>query len=524
MPMRTRFVPERCSLGRVVVAGCAALYALACSPAQASDGLRVAAWNISNYAGGRAADIQTAVYAVFQDRQMAPDAILLQEFLSQSAVDDFLQILNSAPGSPGDWAAAAFVNGPDTDSAFVYRTTRLDLLGVTTVAVGGASPNHPRNIMRYDVRPEGYTAPSTVIAMYSTHMKSGTTSDDQARRLLEAQRIRDNAEVLDPAWNFLLGGDFNIQSSSQAAYQELVGSQVNNAGRFFDPINTPGSWNNNGSYRFVHTQDPIGAGGMDDRHDQLLVCEDLIDGAGLDYIGNPALPYSITTWDDPNHSYRCWGNDGTSFNLALTTVGNTMVGEAIAIALRNVANGAGHLPVYLDLRVPAKVWTSTVQIDFGQVPQGSTAEITLEVANGGDVALWGASGIETLQYTLDAEAPFFAPAGPHVDPAGPGTNQHVISMDTSAPGLFQTVLLLESNDPDVPVLVIDLTGEVLPDTPACPGDVDGDHDVDSTDLNIILTAFGCSAPGPCSGDADGDGDTDSTDLNIVLTAFGQPCL
>ena len=55
----------------------------------------------------------------------------------------------------------------------------------------------------------------------------------------------------------------------------------------------------------------------------------------------------------------------------------------------------------------------------------------------------------------------------------------------------------------------------------CPGDVDGDNDVDSTDLNLVLTDFGCTSA--CPGDADGDGDADSTDLNIVLTAFGTAC-
>jgi len=54
--------------------------------------------------------------------------------------------------------------------------------------------------------------------------------------------------------------------------------------------------------------------------------------------------------------------------------------------------------------------------------------------------------------------------------------------------------------------------------PACAGDIDGDGDTDSTDLNIVLTDFGCETG--CAGDADGDGDTDSTDLNIVLTDFG----
>ena len=296
--------------------------------AVASAQLRVATWNISNYSGGRTADIQTAVYGVHEGRSLTPDIIICQEFLTAPAVTALASILNSAPGSPGDWAGAPFVDGPDTDSALVYRTSKVTLLGVTVVATGGTAPNHPRNIMRYDVQLAGYTSPATVLACYSTHMKSGTGGGDYPRRLLEAQRIRDDAEALEAGWQFLVGGDLNIQSSSEAAYQELVGSQANNAGRFFDPINTPGSWNNNGAFRFVHTQDPIGPGGMDDRYDQLLLCDGLVDGDGFDYIGDPASPYSTTTWDDPNHSYRAWGNDGTSFNTTLTITGNQMVGAA----------------------------------------------------------------------------------------------------------------------------------------------------------------------------------------------------
>jgi len=69
-----------------------------------------------------------------------------------------------------------------------------------------------------------------------------------------------------------------------------------------------------------------------------------------------------------------------------------------------------------------------------------------------------------------------------------------------------------------PALLIEFT----PPTP-CAGDADNDGDTDSTDLNIVLTAFGCgtgSPEGACAGDIDGDGDTDSTDLNIILSDFG----
>ncbi len=56
----------------------------------------------------------------------------------------------------------------------------------------------------------------------------------------------------------------------------------------------------------------------------------------------------------------------------------------------------------------------------------------------------------------------------------------------------------------------------------CPGDLDGDLDVDSADLNILLADFGCEGAG-CTGDVDGLGGTNSLDLNILLANFGNTC-
>ncbi|MEC9373165.1 MAG: hypothetical protein VYC34_04945, partial [Planctomycetota bacterium] len=363
---------RRCAGSRLFVL-CAACGIAASASAQ----LRVATWNVTNYSGGRVAEFQTSIYGAFEGRSLAPDVLIGQEFLSQSGVNQFLAILNTAPGSPGDWAAAPFINGPDTDNAFFYRTSRVELLSTTVIATGGPAPNHPRDVNRYDIRPVGYSGDGAVIACYSSHMKAGSGSTDQQRRLLEAQRIRDDAAALPQAWSFVLGGDFNIQSSGQAAYVELTTA---GDGRFWDPIATPGSWNNNGSYAIVHTQDPSGAGGMDDRHDQLLLSTHLVDSVAMEYVGNPTIPYSTTTWNDPNHSYRAWGNDGTSYNVALTVSGNTMVGPDIAQALRVTAGGGGHLPVVLDLLVPGRLDAPEV-IDFGNVMVGDPAEAVIEVSN-----------------------------------------------------------------------------------------------------------------------------------------------
>lgn len=323
--------------------------------------VRIATWNVSNYSGGRVSDIQNAVYGTFQGRSFRPDAILGEEFASVSAANAFVTALNTAAGSPGDWAASSDtvfplsgINGSN-DSVLFYRTSKFNLLSAPINVsppgtVGSGSNQAPRHAYRWDLKILGNANSSEVLALYGNHMKAGSSSADQARRQPTADAIRNDANALPSNYQFLYGGDTNTQSSNQAPYQTMVGSSANNRGRFVDPIRTPGSWNGNSSFRFVHTQDPTGSGGMDDRHDQILVGGGLVDGVGTDYVGNANIAYSTSTWNDPNHSYRAWGNDGTSFNTTLTVTGNTMVGASIAQSLKNTATGSGgHLPVFLDI-------------------------------------------------------------------------------------------------------------------------------------------------------------------------------
>ncbi|RMF79916.1 MAG: hypothetical protein D6744_08690 [Planctomycetota bacterium] len=55
---------------------------------------------------------------------------------------------------------------------------------------------------------------------------------------------------------------------------------------------------------------------------------------------------------------------------------------------------------------------------------------------------------------------------------------------------------------------------------ACPGDVDGDGDVDLSDLSILLANFGEAG---ATGDLDGDGTVDLSDLAILLAEFDNVC-
>ena len=467
-----------------VMAGLAMGVTAGVAPAQ----LRVVNWNVTNYNtttfGGRDADFQTAIYGVvpvglpLAGKSMSPDIIVGEEFISLASATHFRDILNSAPGSPGDWAMATFVDGNDTDDAFFCRTSKVQLIATTIIALGQTGNcNQPRNTMRYDVRPVGYTSAAATIGIYGTHMKAqgsdaACPSGENAagRRLIEATNIRTNAQgtatygpALPAGYAFMMCGDTNIQSSSSPEYQELVASQANNNGRFFDPINSPGAWNNSGTYKFVHTQEP--ASQMDDRHDQILVSASLLNGTGLEYIGDSTQSYntlanSLNTWNIPQHSYRCWGNDGTSFNAVLTTTGNTMVGATIAQALINSVAGNGHMPVFADFRVPAKA-SATTSINFGQVPQNSIAQQSISVANTGNTTLWTVAGLDTLSYTMAASAGFTAPGGSFTRVPGSVAAFHTISMNTASVGVKSGSITLATNDPDHPTLVVNLSGEVV---------------------------------------------------------------
>lgn len=69
-----------------------------------------------------------------------------------------------------------------------------------------------------------------------------------------------------------------------------------------------------------------------------------------------------------------------------------------------------------------------------------------------------------------------------------------------------------------------LTAETREFGAACPGDVNGDLDVDLTDLATLLANFGTAGGATYDvGDLDFDGDVDLTDLATMLAEFGSNC-
>lgn len=67
--------------------------------------------------------------------------------------------------------------------------------------------------------------------------------------------------------------------------------------------------------------------------------------------------------------------------------------------------------------------------------------------------------------------------------------------------------------------IVDMGAYELQLTTGCPGDLNGDKQVDQSDLGILLSAFDVDA----GGDFDLDGDTDQADLGLLLSNWAVVC-
>lgn len=184
--------------------------------------------------------------------------------------------------------------------------------------------------------------PDMFIHVIGVHFKAGSGSSEQATREIMAENVMNYLATLPSHDRFMIMGDFNVYKSSEDAFQELL-NPSNSATAFNDPINRLGNWNNNSSFKDVHTQSThssyngcYASGGMDDRFDFILVSNDLMNTSNsVHYIPN---------------SYTAFGQDGLRFNGSINSPTNTVIPQSMATLLYNTSD---HLPVYLDLKLEA---------------------------------------------------------------------------------------------------------------------------------------------------------------------------
>lgn len=183
----------------------------------------------------------------------------------------------------------------------------------------------------------GDTVFTTFILM---HLKAGTGSDNEQKRLSQVTRLMSYLENSGQYGNYCLSGDFNVYGASEDAYQHLI-HYSNSLYKFYDPINLEAEWGSSYSYRHVHTQSThsddngcASSGGLDDRFDFILVSSPV-------YYGSRKV-HCIT------ESYHAVGNDGNHYNKSINSPANQDVPSTVANALYTMSD---HLPVIMDLSV-----------------------------------------------------------------------------------------------------------------------------------------------------------------------------
>jgi hypothetical protein len=401
--------------------------------------LRIVDYNFTNYPGTNSGLRNPKFRTILASLQA--DILVTQEIQSQAGIDSILnRVLNVL--EPGQWAAAPFVNGNDTDNGFFYKPSKVQFLGGRSFYPNAA--NLLRLVNYYRIKPVGYSSQAAELRILSQHLKAGTTFT--AQRLAEAIGIRDTMNAMPSGMHAILTGDFNVYTSTEGAFQKFLESQANNTGRLYDPLNAVGTWNSF-AFRYIHSQCPClnncptgfgySGGGLDDRFDMFLPTYNMNDGTGLELLVATYIPV---------------GNDGLHYNNDINAAPVIPEGQAYADAL---VYASDHLPVRVDIQLPAKISVSPASVAFGTVIIGATVSQSLSITNPAVVPA------EALGYSMAADPGFTAPGGSFSLAAGASPDVQSIGMDTGSPGTGAGEVHVASNDLDSSTTNVSLTGTVL---------------------------------------------------------------
>jgi len=298
----------------------------------AQDTLEVMYYNILNYPGSTPERVE---YFRTINQYIKADIILVNEILSESGADLLLQDGLNVYGS-NHYQRAIFTNGYDTDNMLFYNSEKLVLYSQDTIETALRLINE--YVLYYKTNMYSPITDTTFLYFYSAHLKASTGTTNQQKRLAEVLEFKDHIDNKSNVENIFFGGDFNVYTSSEPAYQSLINDGLH-------PLNDPlpaGSWHDNENYAMIHSQSTRTAqfgggasGGMDDRFDFILFSDDVNTGNnGITYI--------------PNSCFAL-GNDGNHFNGSLLdSPQNTTVPDSVIQALYYMAD---HLPVLCKIEV-----------------------------------------------------------------------------------------------------------------------------------------------------------------------------
>ena len=264
-----------------------------------------------------------------------PDIFVACEIQTEAGADSVLTRSLNAYGA-SNYASATFhlnSTGSWLHNQLYYNTDKLTLQWQD--AIGTSSRDIDHYVLYVNDPTLGLYFDTTFIEVYMCHLKAGNGSTNEDIRAEQTQLLMDYIASRPSDRNHFVCGDLNVYSSNEPCYQQMMSGPY----ALEDPISTPGNWNNSGTYAGIHTQstrsslnyDCGSKGGSDDRFDQILVSNNVMNGSdSLKYLTN---------------SYDAIGNDGNHFNTNLLAAPtNVQYPDSVVRALYYMSD---HLPVAL---------------------------------------------------------------------------------------------------------------------------------------------------------------------------------
>ncbi|WP_417860855.1 endonuclease/exonuclease/phosphatase family protein [Winogradskyella sediminis] len=278
-----------------------------------------------------------------------PDLFLVCELNNITGATEILNTVKSAISL--DYDMATYTSNTSDDSwgdqndlqnLLYYNSSKFTLEEEIIV------PTYLRDFNVYRVQLRTINQDSDPIELYIIvcHLKASSGTYNAQKRFEMIQDLETFLDTLPADSNVLLGGDLNIYTSSEDAFQTLIDN--NNSIVFVDPANRVGSWHNNSNYVDVFTQSTrtqtgMGGttGGFDDRFDFILTSQNMTNTASLTYVPD---------------SYEVYGNNGLTscWNKAINASECETTDSKFSYTLRNhLHNFSDHLPVTLSLETDA---------------------------------------------------------------------------------------------------------------------------------------------------------------------------
>ncbi len=251
------------------------------------------------------------------------------------------------------------VSGYTKENMLYFKTAKFGFVSTTVIYSADANISDiSLHTLFYKDQNLAVTHDTVFIHVVLVHDKSGSSNASNRAAEIGGAMTWLNSHVSAPG-NYFFMGDFNVQSSTEACFQDMINSSNVNT-KFYDPVNQLGNWANNPAAfadyltedtRMTDPGDCGASGGISTRFVHILCTQPVMQGLNsVAYVPG---------------SYKVIGQDGNHTNLGLTDAPvNTSVPSPVLNALFSMSN---HLPVCLKLAVTKSNTTDAASVSSRKI-------------------------------------------------------------------------------------------------------------------------------------------------------------